>query len=64
MHWCIGTATSENEKKRCFRHTVTGGFSRAIFESGALDVLKRFVDSVGGIGYQIPAPAMVAEHLL
>lgn len=40
---------------------LTGGFSRAIFESGALDVLKRFVDSVGGIGYQIPAPAMVAE---
>ena len=29
---------------------LTGGFSRAIFESGALDVLKRFVDS-----------AMVAE---
>ena len=27
---------------------LTGGFSRAIFESGALDVLKRFVDSVGG----------------
>ena len=40
---------------------LTGGFSRAIFESGALDVLKRFVDSVGGTGYQIPAPAMVAE---
>ena len=29
--------------------------------TGALDVLKRFVDSVGGTGYQIPAPAMVAE---
>ena len=24
-------------------------------------MLKRFVDSVGGTGYQIPAPAMVAE---
>ncbi len=38
---------------------LTGGFSRAIYESGALDILKNFVECVGGVGYQIPAPAMV-----
>ena len=38
---------------------LTGGFSRAIYESGALDILRSFVDCTGGTGYQIPAPAMV-----
>ncbi|MCI6858823.1 MAG: winged helix-turn-helix transcriptional regulator [Eubacterium sp.] len=43
---------------------LTGGYSRAVFESGALDVLKNFVDSVGGTGYQIPAPAMVDKPFI
>ncbi len=38
---------------------LTGGFSRAVYESGALDILKNFVECTGGTGYQIPAPAMV-----
>lgn len=38
---------------------LSGGFSKAVYESGALDILKNFVDCVGGTGYQIPAPAMV-----
>lgn len=38
---------------------LSGGFSKAVYESGALDILKNFADCVGGTGYQIPAPAMV-----
>lgn len=38
---------------------LNGGFSRAVYESGALSILKNFVDCVGGTGYQIPAPSMV-----
>lgn len=38
---------------------LNGGFSRAVYESGALGILKNFVDCVGGTGYQIPAPSMV-----
>lgn len=43
---------------------LSGGFSRAVYESGALDILKRFVDYVGGTGYQIPAPAMVDQPFI
>lgn len=43
---------------------LSGGFSRAIYESGALDILKSFVDSVNGSGYQIPAPAMVDQAFI
>lgn len=43
---------------------LSGGFSRAVYESGALDILKSFVDSVGGTGYQIPAPAMVDKAFI
>lgn len=43
---------------------LSGGFSRAVYESGALDILKRFVDFTGGTGYQIPAPAMVDQAFI
>ncbi len=43
---------------------LSGGFSRAVYESGALDILKSFVDSVNGVGYQIPAPAMVDQAFI
>lgn len=43
---------------------LSGGFSRAVYESGALDILKSFVDSVNGTGYQIPAPAMVDQAFI
>lgn len=43
---------------------LTGGFSRAIYESGALDILKKFTECVGGTGYQIPAPAMVDQPFI
>ncbi len=43
---------------------LSGGFSRAVYESGALDILKSFVDSVNGVGYQIPAPAMVDQSFI
>lgn len=43
---------------------LSGGFSRAVYESGALDILKNFVDCVNGIGYQIPAPAMVDQSFI
>ncbi len=43
---------------------LSGGFSRALYESGALDILKSFVDSVHGTGYQIPAPAMVDQAFI
>lgn len=43
---------------------LSGGFSRAVYESGALDILKSFVDSVSGTGYQIPAPAMVDQAFI
>lgn len=43
---------------------LSGGFSRAVYESGALDILKSFVDSVHGVGYQIPAPAMVDQAFI
>jgi len=43
---------------------LSGGFSRAVYESGALDILKSFVDSVNGSGYQIPAPAMVDQAFI
>ncbi|MEG0681747.1 MAG: sugar-binding domain-containing protein [Eubacterium sp.] len=38
---------------------LNGGYSRAIYESSALQILKSFVTSVDGTGYQIPAPAVV-----
>ncbi|MCD8020902.1 MAG: sugar-binding transcriptional regulator [Clostridiales bacterium] len=38
---------------------LSGGFSRAVYESGALNILQNFMDCTGGTGYQIPAPAMV-----
>lgn len=43
---------------------LCGGFSRAVYESGALDILKRFVDFTGGTGYQIPAPAIVDQAFI
>ncbi len=43
---------------------LTGGFPKAIYESGALDILKSFVDCVDGSGYQIPAPAMVDQPFI
>ncbi|WP_312459120.1 sugar-binding domain-containing protein [Proteiniclasticum sp.] len=43
---------------------LSGGFSRAVYESGALDILKNFVDCVNGTGYQIPAPAMVDQSFI
>lgn len=43
---------------------LTGGFSRAIYESGALDILRSFTECVGGTGYQIPAPAMVDQPFI
>lgn len=43
---------------------LTGGFSRAAYESGALDILKNFTESLDGIGYQIPAPAMVDKAFI
>lgn len=43
---------------------LTGGFSRAIYESGALEILKKFTECVGGTGYQIPAPAMVDQPFI
>lgn len=43
---------------------LTGGFSRAVYESGALDILKSFMECVGGTGYQIPAPAMVDQPFI
>ena len=43
---------------------LTGGFSRAVYESGALDILKNFTECVGGTGYQIPAPAMVDKPFI
>lgn len=38
---------------------LNGGYSRAVYESSALNILKNFMDSVNGTGYQIPAPAVV-----
>lgn len=38
---------------------LSGGYSKEIYESGALEILKNFTHCVGGTGYQIPAPAMV-----
>lgn len=38
---------------------LNGGYSRAVYESSALNILKNFVACVDGIGYQIPAPAVV-----
>lgn len=43
---------------------LTGGFSRAVYESGALDILKNFTECVGGTGYQIPVPAMVDKPFI
>lgn len=43
---------------------LTGGFSRAIYESSALDILRNFVNCVKGSGYQIPAPAMVDKSFI
>lgn len=67
--WGHGLAVLANQLPKIKRKGVsviqlTGGFSRAIFESGALDVLKKFVDCVGGAGYQIPAPAMVDQPFI
>ncbi|MCR4891792.1 MAG: winged helix-turn-helix transcriptional regulator [Lachnospiraceae bacterium] len=42
----------------------SGGFSRAMYESSALEILKKFADCVGGDGYQIPAPAMVDQPFI
>lgn len=38
---------------------LNGGYSRAVYESSALNILKNFVTCVDGAGYQIPAPAVV-----
>ncbi|MEG0377940.1 MAG: sugar-binding domain-containing protein, partial [Eubacterium sp.] len=38
---------------------LNGGYSRAIYESSALNILKNFMTCVDGMGYQIPAPAVV-----
>ncbi|MDD3746572.1 MAG: sugar-binding domain-containing protein [Anaerostipes sp.] len=43
---------------------LTGGFSRAVYESDALEILKKFTECVGGTGYQIPAPAMVDQTFI
>lgn len=37
----------------------SGGYSRAVHESGALKILSSFAESVGGNAYMIPAPAVV-----
>lgn len=43
---------------------LSGGFSRAVYESSALDILKSFTSCVNGTGYQIPAPAMVDKPFI
>lgn len=37
----------------------SGGYSRAVHESGALKILSSFAECVGGSAYMIPAPAVV-----
>lgn len=37
---------------------LSGGYSKAIYESGALGILKAFTAAFAATGYQIPAPAM------
>ena len=40
---------------------LAGGFSRAVYESNSLSILRSFADCFGGTAYQIPAPAMVGS---
>ena len=67
--WGHTLAVLAKQLKRIKRTGVSviqfsGGFSRAIYESGALDIIKNFVECVGGTGYQIPAPAMVDQAFI
>lgn len=43
---------------------LAGGFSKAIYESNSLSILRSFADCFGGIAYQIPAPAMVEKSFI
>ena len=38
---------------------LNGGASRALYESGATDIVKAFKNAIGGDGYLLPAPAIV-----
>lgn len=38
---------------------LNGGSSRAVYESGATEIVKAFKDAIGGDGYLLPAPAIV-----
>lgn len=47
---------------------INGGFSKALYESGAQSIVKSFVDSFNGNGFLLPAPALVdnaviADHI-
>lgn len=69
VHWGNTLAVLSKSLKRIKRQGVSviqlsGGFSRAIYESGSLDILKRFVDAFAATGYQIPAPAMVDKAFI
>jgi len=64
-HSCrAGQTIAGHQKTGDFRHPIVRRFFRAVYESGALDILKRFVDFTGGTGYQIPAPAMVDQAFI
>ena len=43
---------------------LAGGFSRAVYESNSLSILRSFADCFGGTAYQIPAPAMVEKPFI
>lgn len=43
---------------------LAGGFSRAMYESNALAILRSFAEAVDGNAYQIPAPAMVEKPFI
>ncbi len=69
VHWGNTLAVLAKQLPKLNRKNVSviqlsGGFSRAVYESGSLDILKSFVDSVNGTGYQIPAPAMVDQAFI
>lgn len=38
---------------------LNGGFSRALYDVGASEIVRRFVAAFGGEGYLLPAPAIV-----
>lgn len=38
---------------------LNGGFSKALYDTGASNIVRNFVDHCGGEGYLLPAPAIV-----